>query len=146
MGFSTSLMPKTHQITHPRLVIWQDFLAFVMWKKPYSHFLLTVFSQCSDVYAETKSRLHCIIFVESPLVGVQWRHCVVLLRSCELFSLLGKIKVINFRMNLWNGHFSQNMNHIIVRISAFYCATLQGRIPYNFWFIFWKIFLKFTDL
>ena len=29
-----------------RLVIWQDFLAFVMWKKPYSHFLLTVFSQC----------------------------------------------------------------------------------------------------
>ena len=39
-------MPKTRQITRLRLVIWQDFLAFVMWKKPYSHFLLTVFSHC----------------------------------------------------------------------------------------------------
>ena len=49
MGFSTSLMPKTRQITRLRLVIRQDFLAFVMWKKPYSHFLLTVFSQCFSV-------------------------------------------------------------------------------------------------
>ena len=44
MGFSTSLMPKTRQINRLRFVIWQDFLAFVMWKKPYSHFHLTVFS------------------------------------------------------------------------------------------------------
>ena len=44
MTFTTSLMPKTRQITRLRLVIWQDFLAFVMWKKPYLHFLLTVFS------------------------------------------------------------------------------------------------------
>ena len=43
-GFSKSLMPKTRQITCLGLVIWQDFLAFVIWKNPYSHFLLTVFS------------------------------------------------------------------------------------------------------
>ena len=42
IGFSTSLMPKTRH----RLVICQDFLAFVMGKKPYSHFLLTVYSHC----------------------------------------------------------------------------------------------------
>ena len=40
----------------------------------------------------------------------------------------------------------------IVRISALYCAKLQSRNPYNFWFIFWekwqlhKFILKFTDL
>ena len=26
----------------------------------------------------------------------------------------------------------------IVRISALLCGTLQGRNPYNFWFIFWE--------
>ena len=37
-------------------------------------------------------------------------------------------------------------------ISALYCASLQGRNPYNFWLIFWekrwlhKFILKFTDL
>ena len=46
MGFSKSLMPKTHQITCLRFLIWQDFLALVIWKNPYSHFLLTVCSNC----------------------------------------------------------------------------------------------------
>ena len=40
----------------------------------------------------------------------------------------------------------------IVRISTLYCATLQGRNLYNFWFLFWekrwlhKFILKFTEL
>ena len=40
----------------------------------------------------------------------------------------------------------------VVRMSALYCATLQGRNPYNFWFLFWKqrwlhkFILKSTDL
>ena len=49
-------------------------------------------------------------------------------------------------MYLWSHRFSQIMNQIL------YCATLQGRNPYNIWFIFWKkwwlhkFILKFTDL
>ena len=40
----------------------------------------------------------------------------------------------------------------VVRISVLYCASLQDRNPYNFWFIFWekrwlhKLILKFIDL
>ena len=47
-------------------------------------------------------------------------------------------------MNLWRHRFSKNMNQISVQ----YCATLQGRNPYNFWFKRWlhKFILKFTDL
>ena len=42
-------------------------------------------------------------------------------------------------MNLWSHRFSQNMNQILYWISARYCPTLQGRNPYNFWFIFWNL-------
>ena len=36
----------------------------------------------------------------------------------------------------------------IVRISALQCGTVQGRNPYNIWFIFWekRCLHKFTDL
>ena len=68
-------------------------------------------------------------------------------------------------MNLWSHFFSREVHllHLfnlfrpkyepkIVRISAMYYGTLQGRNPYNIWFIFWekqwlhKFILKFTDI
>ena len=48
--------------------------------------------------------------------------------------------------------FLQKYEPDIVRISALYCTTLQGRNPYNCWLIFWekwwshKFTLKFTEL
>ena len=109
-------------------------------------FDLLTFCNVVTVFAATKSRLHCIIFVECPLVGVQWRHCVVLLRSCELFSLLGKIKVSKFQNEFMRSSFLPKYEPNIIRTSTFYSTTLQGRNPYNFGFIFWKKILKFTDL
>ena len=43
-------------------------------------------------------------------------------------------RFLDFATCLWSHCFSQN----ILRISALYCATLQGRNAYNFCFIFWK--------
>jgi hypothetical protein len=99
-------------------------------------FHLVTLCNVVTVFAETKSRLQCIIFVECPLVGVQWRHCVMLLRSCELFSLLGKIKVSKFQNEFMKSSFLPKYERNIIRTSAFYSATLQGRNLYNFWFLF----------
>ena len=62
------------------------------------------------------------------------------------------IKVSKFQNEFMKSSFLPKYERNIVRISALYCASLQGRNPYNFWFIFrekwWlhKFILKFTDL
>ena len=61
------------------------------------------------------------------------------------------IKVSTFQNEFLKSLFLRKYEPNIVRISALYCTTLQGRNPYNFWFIFWekrwlhKFILKFTD-
>ena len=47
MNFSSPLVTENYpQITQLLLVIWKDFLSLVVRRNPYSHFLLTVISQC----------------------------------------------------------------------------------------------------
>ena len=49
MGFSKSQMPKILSNHESKTSDLTRFLAFVIWKTPYSNFLLTVFSQSSTV-------------------------------------------------------------------------------------------------
>ena len=62
------------------------------------------------------------------------------------------IKVSKFQNEFLKLLFLPKYELNIVRISALYCATLQGRNPYNLWLIFWEkrwlheFILKFTDL
>jgi hypothetical protein len=63
------------------------------------------------------------------------------------------LKISKFQNEFMKSSFLQNIYEPnIVRISALYCATLQGRNLYILWFIFWekrglhKFILKFTDL
>ena len=68
--------------------------------------------------------------------------------ACENQAL----KVSKFQNEFMKSWFLPKYEPNIVRISALNCATLQGRNPYNFWFIFWenrwlyKFILKLTDL
>ena len=48
------------------------------------------------------------------------------------------IKVSKFQNEFMKSSFLSRYEPNIVRISALYCATLHGRNPYNFWFIFWE--------
>ena len=62
------------------------------------------------------------------------------------------LKVSKFQNEFMRSSFLPKYEPNIVKISALYCATLQGRNPYNFWFIFWekpwlhKLILKFTEI
>ena len=47
------------------------------------------------------------------------------------------LKVSKFQNEFMKSSFLPKYEPNIGRISALYCATLQGRCPYNFWFIFW---------
>ena len=83
----------------------------------------------------------------SPL-RLQWKH---LFPKSLLFNV-ASIKICKFQNEFMKTSFLPKYQPNIVRISAQYCATLLGRNPYNFWFIFWenrwlhKCILKFTDL
>ena len=46
------------------------------------------------------------------------------------------VKVSKFQNEFMKSSFLPKYEPKIVRISALYCATLKGRNPYNFWFIF----------
>ena len=48
------------------------------------------------------------------------------------------IKVSKFQNEFLKLLFLPKYELNIVRISALYCAILQGKNPYNFWFILWK--------
>ena len=69
-------------------------------------------------------------------------------RSYEIFDCL---KVSKFQNEFFKSSFLPKYEPNIARISDLYYATLQGRNPYNFWFIFWEkwwlhnFILKFTD-
>ena len=62
------------------------------------------------------------------------------------------LKVSKFQNDFMESSFLPKYEPNIVRISALHHAILQGRNPFNFWFIFWekrwlhKLILKFTDL
>ena len=49
-----------------------------------------------------------------------------------------KLKVSKYQNEFIKSLFLPKYEPNIVRISALYCATTQGRNPYNFWFIFWE--------
>ena len=93
MGFSTPLMPKTRQITRLPLVIWQDFLAFVMWKKPYSHFLLTVLSHCLKKH---KRLLHSKITSKTQVQTTLIAKCPPLL--CSRQFTFSKISLLMLQL------------------------------------------------
>ena len=48
------------------------------------------------------------------------------------------LKVSKFQNEFMKLSFLPKYEPKIVRISALYCATLQGRNPCNIWFIFWE--------
>ena len=49
-----------------------------------------------------------------------------------------RLKVSKFQNEFMKSTFLPKYEQNIVRISDLYCATLQGRNPYNFSFIFWE--------
>ena len=69
-----------------------------------------------------------------------------------ILEIVINVKVSKFQNEFIESLFLPKYEPNIVRISALYCATLQGRNPYNFWFIFsekqWlhEFIPKFTDL
>ena len=77
-------------------------------------------------------------------------------KRCYYFRLkLGfalRRKVSKIQHEFMKSSFLPKYEPNIVRISALFSATLQGRNPYKIWFIFWekrwihKFILKFTDL
>ena len=70
------------------------------------------------------------------------------LQNADLTSL----KVSKFQNWFMKSLFLPEYEPNFVRITSLYCAILQGKNPYNFWFIFWqkrwlhKTILKFSDL
>ena len=48
------------------------------------------------------------------------------------------LKVNKFQNEFMKSSFLPKYEPNIVRICALYCAKLQRRNPYNFWFIFWQ--------
>ena len=89
-------------------------------------------------------RKHCMIYgknVQVKTIASQPNH----------FQSL-RLKVSKFQNEFMKSSFLPKYEPNILRISALYSGTLQGRNPYNFWFIFWekrwlhKFILKFTDL
>ena len=62
----------------------------------------------------------------------------ILLKNTEKKSPIYALKVSKFQNEFMKSSFLRKYEPYIVRISAMYCATLQDRNPYNFWFIFWE--------
>ena len=54
------------------------------------------------------------------------------------FSCTYLLKVSRFQNEFMKSSFLPKYEPNIVRTSALYYVTLQGRNPYNFWLIFWK--------
>ena len=62
----------------------------------------------------------------------------ILIQSLFIHILDLRLKVSKFQNEFMKSSLLPKYEQNIVRISALYYATLQGRNPYNFWFIFWE--------
>ena len=71
---------------------------------------------------------HRVIWTELSLAHLSYSRIYI------CFEHNPTLKVSKFQNEFMKSKFEPN----IERISALYCATLQGRNPYNFWFIFWE--------
>ena len=109
-----------------------------------------LFSSSSFLTKSLKMKIYQ--FWELTDVQLQAKIYLVLNPSFENFTPGPALKVSKFQNGFMKSSFLPKYERKIVRISALYCATLKGRNPYNFWFMFgekrWhhKFILKFTNL
>ena len=124
----------------------------------------------ATVYYKAKVNIVCTYII---ILASKWKFFIALVQQCRIVSDLwqthnilvlycklsnkqgksrSKVKVSKFQNEFMKSSFPSKYEPNSVRISALYCATLQGRNLYKFWLIFWekrwlhKFILKFTDL
>ena len=97
---------------------------------------------CVVVVVVLKKRIQMSVFIVIQLIIVWYSRFPT--RNESKPSIVNqksdkvRLKVRNFQNEFIKSSFLPKYEPNIIRISATYYATLQGRNPNNFWFIFWN--------